>query len=59
VRSDYHGEIDVFLVYCPEIDKIYKVPVELTGKNSMQLRIKPTKSRAPKTTINWAADFEI
>ena len=57
-RKDYRGEIDFFLVYCPEFKKVYKVPVDVAPKNEMRLRVDHLKRKAPKTTIHWAKDFE-
>lgn len=57
-RTPYTGQIEVFLVYCPPLDKIYRVPVEHCGIKEGILRVEPTKG-GPKTTIRWAADYEI
>lgn len=56
-RTTYVGQIDMFLVYSPDLDKVYRVPVEEVGASNFKLRIEPTKG-GPKTTMNWAADYE-
>lgn len=38
-RYDYHGQIELFLVYCPQLQKFYRVPVEICGKKEFRLRI--------------------
>jgi len=59
VRKTYHGQIDLFLAYCPDIDRVYRVPIEKATSTEMMLRIEPAKPRGPKTTIKWASDYEM
>lgn len=59
VRSAYHGQIDIFLVYCPVNQIIYCVPVELTGSNQMSLRLDSLKPTAPTSKVKWAKNYEI
>lgn len=40
----YEGEVDVFLVYCPESRQIYAVPVEEAPRRQMSLRVEPSKN---------------
>jgi|SRR5579885_72242 len=58
-RKDYVGQIDCFLVYCEELGTFYKVDIDKAPKSSMQLRVDPLKKFGPKTTINWAKDYQI
>lgn len=58
-RTPYHGQIDVFLVYSPHTDKVYRVPVEETGTSSIWLRVDPAHKFGPKSTIRWARDYEL
>ena len=58
-RRTYRGEIDIFLVYCPDNDKIYRVPINATGESATQLRVEPLRSGAPRSTVKWARDFEL
>jgi len=51
-------DIDCFIGYCPENDKLYRVPVEETPATSMHLRLEPTKNNQSKG-IKWAEDYEI
>lgn len=59
-RKAYQGQIDCFLVYCEVLNKFYMVPIEgISNKNAMSLRIDPLKKFGPKSTINWAKDYEV
>lgn len=44
--TSYQGQIDLFLVWCPEIDKVYEVPAEAVGTHWVSLRVSPTRQRA-------------
>lgn len=57
VRHTYQGQADCFGVYCPEIDKVYIIPVE-NNKQTVSLRLEPTKNKQSKLT-RWAKDYEI
>lgn len=56
-RKLYHGAADVFVVFCPEIDKLYWVPVDQVGVNP-RLRIDPPKNGQIQG-IRWAKDYEL
>lgn len=58
VRRGYAGEVDLFIIYCPELEAIYSVPVAICGRNEMRLRVDPARG-GPKSTVRWAADFRI
>ncbi len=57
-RQNYIGQADLFAVYCPPLGKVYIVPVATASKNSMCLRIEPTKNNQD-TGVNWASDYEM
>jgi hypothetical protein len=58
VRS-YTDQADVFVVHCPELDRIYAVPVGASGVLSeASLRVKPPANGQTKG-IRWAADHEL
>lgn len=57
-RSGYVGQIDFFLVYCPENEKIYKVPVREATGNSTGLRIKALERNTPRLNVKWADRYE-
>ena len=57
-RTHYKGQVDVFLVYSPDLNKVYKVPVSLAPESQMRLRVDQPKLRGNKSTVHWAKDFE-
>ena len=54
----YHGEVDAFGVYSPDIGSAYLVPLEGLGDNACSLRLGPTANNQAKG-IRCAADYEI
>ena len=58
VRRDYRGQIDLFAVYSPELDKTYLVPVDVVGLREGFLRLEAAKNGQVKG-IRLAADFEL
>lgn len=57
-RRSYQDDADLFLVFCPELGKIYAVPVELAPATEATLRLKPTGNNQ-QAGVRWAADFEL
>jgi PD-(D/E)XK endonuclease len=57
-RRSYHGEADLFLVYCPETDRVYAVDIEEAASGIAALRVAPTVNSQAKG-IRWAADYEL
>ncbi len=58
-KRQYIGNADIFLVYCPQTDKVYRIPItDLVPKDAMALRTRPTKN-SQKSGINLAKDFEV
>jgi hypothetical protein len=55
-KRSYVGEIDFFVVYCPDSDVCYKVPVSIAGNRSCMLRLEAPKN-GQKKKIHWAKDF--
>jgi len=56
IRS-YQGEIDVFLVWCPDNSKLYWVPIEHSNKKNIYLRLTPAKIK--NELALKAQDFEV
>jgi len=56
--KSYKGQIELFGVYCMEIDKIYLVPVDDVGIREGILRIVPPRNNQG-SKIRWAKDYEI
>ena len=57
--SHYQGQADIFLIYSPDLDRVYQVPVSTAPAVRMMLRIVPKKPNGPTSTIHWACDFEL
>ena len=58
ITEGYHGQIELFGVFVPELNKCYLVPIEKAGQSAMYLRLTPTKNNQDKG-INWARDYEL
>lgn len=51
-------QIDLFLVYCPDTDRVYAVDVGEVGSGAGFLRVDPAANGQIKR-IRWAADHEL
>jgi PD-(D/E)XK endonuclease len=58
VMRGYLGDADLFLVYCPEIGKVYVVPVEEVGVSETYLRVDPVRN-GQSHGVRWAEDYEL
>lgn len=56
VRMSYHGQIEEFLVYCPDNDGYYRVPVSHVGTVEMALRVERAKNNQDYG-VRMAADY--
>jgi hypothetical protein len=56
-KRGYKGQIDEFMVYCPQNGEIYRVPVDDVGETSVLLRVDPPKSK--NNAIRWAHTYKI
>jgi PD-(D/E)XK endonuclease len=54
----YHGEVEIFLVHCPKLNRIYAVPVDETPKSYMALRLKPARNGQARRT-HPAENYEL
>lgn len=57
-KEDYQGKIDAFMVYEPESENIYYIPIEEATKTRMSLRLEETKN-GQSSGINMASDYLI
>jgi PD-(D/E)XK endonuclease len=57
-RRDYSGEIDLFIVYCRENERVYLIPAAEVPATGMYLRVEPTGNGQQKG-IRWAKDYEL
>lgn len=58
-KQDYRGQVDWFLIYCPENKKIYKIAVDVVGIRGCSLRIDEPKDGSNRSNIRWAKDYEL
>ena len=58
VRRSYKGEADFFGVYCPQLDKVYFVPVDEVGEVEARLRVEPCKNNQTHR-VRLASTYEI
>lgn len=49
--KSYQNEVDLFCVYCPELDSLYLLPVDAVGAYKGHLRIDPPKSAQPTVVM--------
>jgi hypothetical protein len=55
----YHGEIDAFAVFCPELGTVYVVPIEdLPNRTMAMLRVDPPRNGQTRR-VRLAADYEV
>jgi PD-(D/E)XK endonuclease len=58
-QRTYHGEIDLFAVYCPETGGVYPVPIShLPVRRQAWLRVDPPKNNQ-FDRIRFAADYQV
>jgi PD-(D/E)XK endonuclease len=55
---DYAGEVDLFVVYCPDNGKVYVIPASEVPPTGMYLRVNPPCNRQRKR-VRWARDYEL
>ena len=58
IKRAYHGEADLFLVYCPDTGRVYAVDVDEAASSLGSLRVAPAVNGQAKG-IRWAADYEL
>ncbi len=59
VKGTYTAsEVDVFAVYCQELNRCYLLPMDLVaGQSTLHLRLEPAKNNQ-RAALNWASDYE-
>jgi hypothetical protein len=58
LRRSYMGDVDLFLVYCPETERVYALSIDEVTASEGVLRVNPTRNGQRKG-IRWAADHEL
>lgn len=52
-------EIDLYLVYCPETNKWYKIPMEISlNQRTIVLRVSDTTNNSQSKNVRFAKDYE-
>jgi PD-(D/E)XK endonuclease len=52
------GQIELFLIYCPETERVYALDVDEATSSQGALRVDPTANGQAKR-IRWVADHEL
>lgn len=59
-RRDYHGDIEMFAVYCYENGETYLIPIEDVGVSNCSLRVAPLpKTGSGGKRVLWAKTFRL
>ena len=58
IDRPYHDEVDLFLAYCSQTERVYAVPIDETTTSDVALRVDPPANGQVKR-IRWAADHEL
>jgi hypothetical protein len=54
----YAGQVDLFIVYCPDNRQVYVIPGEEVPSKGGYLRIDPPRNGQRKR-VRWAKDYEL
>jgi PD-(D/E)XK endonuclease len=54
----YSGQVEIFLIHCPETNQIYAVPVDEVPATDGWLRVDATQN-GQQERIRWARDYEL
>lgn len=57
-NKNYIGQVELFGIYSPDLDKVYLVPVEAVSRTSGTLRLSPAKNGQNKG-VKMAEQFEV
>lgn len=57
-NKPYHGEADLFGVYCAALDTVYLVPVDNCGTSKARLRYL-IPQRNQNKNVRWAKDYQL
>jgi hypothetical protein len=56
ISRSYQGDVDMFLVFCPDTNAVYAVPIEDATISIVALRVEPSANNQSKN-IRWASDY--
>jgi PD-(D/E)XK endonuclease len=54
----YAGQVDLFIVYCPDNQRVYAIPANDVPNRGMYLRVSPPRNRQTKR-VRWAKEYEL
>jgi hypothetical protein len=54
----YTGEVDLFIVYCPQNDSVYVIPADEVPSTGMHLRVSPPRNQQDKR-VRWANEYKL
>jgi hypothetical protein len=54
----YTGQVDLFIVFCTDNERVYVIPADEVPSCEMYLRIDPPRNRQGKR-VRWAKDYEL
>ena len=57
-RRHYTGEVDLFIVYCPDNKRVYVIPAREVPRSGMYLRVDPPRNKQTKC-VRWARQYEL
>ena len=57
IRRSYKGQVDFFIIFCRETDKLYLLPIEACSDSDIKLRLEKPKNNQ-KVGIKMASDYE-
>ena len=57
-RRNYRGQADFFAIYCPEMDRVYMVPVADAGDATVTLRV-TVRMKNSARSVKMACDYEL
>jgi PD-(D/E)XK endonuclease len=58
LTRDYAGDAEIFLVYCPQTERIYAVPVKEAPASIGSLRVDETRN-GQEQGVRWASEYEL
>jgi hypothetical protein len=57
-RQSYHGQIDLFAVFCPELDSVYFILVSDVPSSNCSLRLESRPSGKIYQSDKWAENYK-
>jgi hypothetical protein len=58
MMRDYKGDVELFIVHCPETGGLHAIPIDEATRTQGTLRLEPTGNGQDKG-VRWARDYEL